>query len=143
MMISTKGRYALRVMMDIAANSAGEYVTLKDISARQGISVKYLERVVALLGRAGLVGGLRGTGGGYKLKKPASEYKAGDILRAAEGSLAPIACLQDEPNQCVRSDKCTALPFWQGYYRVITEYVDGITLQDLIDRAESVYGDDH
>ncbi len=137
MMISTKGRYALRVMIDIATNSAGEYVTLKDISARQAVSTKYLEQVISMLSRAGLVSGLRGTGGGYKLKKPASEYKAGDILRAAEGSLAPIACLQDEPNQCTRSDKCTTLPFWQGYYKVISEYVDSITLQDLVDQAKN------
>ncbi|MGI6270356.1 MAG: RrF2 family transcriptional regulator [Candidatus Howiella sp.] len=143
MMISTKGRYALRVMIDIAIHSGGEYIALKDISARQDISVKYLEQVVSLLNKAGFLHSLRGNGGGYRLARPAESYTAGDILRAAEGTLAPVACLRDDPNQCVRSDLCGTLAFWEGFYRVITEYVDGITLRELADRAASLAGNDY
>lgn len=135
MMISTKGRYALRVMIDIADNSEGEYVPLKDIAERQGISLKYLEQVIALLVRAGLVSGLRGTGGGYRLTKPAGDYTASEILYAVEGSLAPIACLKDSPNACPRSDSCATLPFWEGYYKVISDYVDGVKLSDMMKKT--------
>ena len=143
MMISTKGRYALRVMIDIAVYSNGNYISLKDISARQEISVKYLEQVISLLNKAGFLHSLRGNNGGYKLAKEPSSYTAGDILRAAEGSLAPIACLQDEQNRCSRRDQCTTLSFWEQYYRVITDYVDGITLQDLADNAKAMAGNDY
>lgn len=135
MTISTKGRYALRVMIDIAVNSDGEYITLKEISERQEISVKYLEQVVSLLNKAGFLHSLRGNNGGYKLSKKAEEYTAGDILRAAEGSMAPIACLKDDENQCKRSDLCSTLPFWEKYYQVINEYVDSVTLQELAEQA--------
>ena len=140
MMISTKGRYALRV---IAVYSNGNYISLKDISARQEISVKYLEQVISLLNKAGFLHSLRGNNGGYKLAKEPSSYTAGDILRAAEGSLAPIACLQDEQNRCSRRDQCTTLSFWEQYYRVITDYVDGVTLQDLADNAKAMAGNDY
>lgn len=143
MMISTKGRYALRVMIDIAVYSNGNYISLKDISARQEISVKYLEQVVSLLNRAGFLHSLRGNNGGYKLSKAPSDYTAGDILRAAEGSLAPIACLQEEQNHCTRQDRCTTLSFWEQYYRVITDYVGGITLQELADNARAMAGNDY
>ncbi len=143
MMISTKGRYALRVMIDIAVYSNGNYISLKDISARQEISVKYLEQVISLLNKAGFLHSLRGNNGGYKLAKEPSSYTAGDILRAAEGSLAPIACLQDEQNRCSRRDQCTTLSFWEQYYRVITDYVDGVTLQDLADNAKAMAGNDY
>ncbi len=143
MMISTKGRYALRVMIDIAVYSNGNYISLKDISARQEISVKYLEQVISLLNKAGFLHSLRGNNGGYKLAKEPSSYTAGEILRAAEGSLAPIACLQDEQNRCSRRDQCTTLSFWEQYYRVITDYVDGVTLQDLADNAKAMAGNDY
>lgn len=143
MMISTKGRYALRVMIDIAVYSNGNYISLKDVSARQEISVKYLEQVISLLNKAGFLHSLRGNNGGYKLAKEPSSYTAGDILRAAEGSLAPIACLQDEQNRCSRRDQCTTLSFWEQYYRVITDYVDGVTLQDLADNAKAMAGNDY
>lgn len=142
-MISTKGRYALRVMIDIARNSGGGYVSLKDISARQDISTKYLEQVISLLSHAGLVTGLRGSGGGYKLSRPAEEYTVGDILRAAEGSLAPVACLKEGYNPCERSTGCGTLFFWQDFYRVITEYVDGVTLQELADRGTDTAVDNY
>lgn len=131
MMISTKGRYALRVMIDLAIYAKDNYVTLKEISARQDISVKYLEQVIALLNRAGFLRSLRGNSGGYMLAKDASEYTAGDILRAAEGSLAPIACLKGEVNNCQRLGHCTTISFWENYYKVINDYVDSVTLGDL------------
>ncbi len=134
-MISTKGRYALRVMIDIAIHSNGNYISLKDISIRQEISVKYLEQVISLLNKAGFLQSLRGNNGGYKLARHPGDYTAGDILRATEGSLAPIACLQNEPNQCSRESQCTTIGFWKGYYQVITEYVDSVSLQDLVQQA--------
>ena len=143
MMISTKGRYALRVMIDIAVHSGGEYIALKDISARQDISVKYLEQVVSLLNKAGFLHSLRGNNGGYRLARPAESYTAGDILRAVEGTLAPVACLRDTPNQCVRSDACATLQFWEGFYRAITDYVDDVTLQELANHAISLAGNDY
>ena len=142
-MISTKGRYALRVMIDLALYSNGTYITLKDISARQEISVKYLEQVISLLNKAGFLHSLRGNNGGYRLSRKPEEYTAGEILRAAEGSLAPIACLQDSPNQCSRSRPCTTLSFWEKYYQIITDYVDGITLQELADHAGEAAGNDY
>lgn len=142
-MISTKGRYALRVMIDLSLYGQDRYVSLKEISDRQGISVKYLEQVIALLNRAGFLHSMRGNNGGYRLAKKTDEYTAGDILRAAEGSLAPIACLQTQTNQCVRKDSCTTLPFWEGLYRTITEYVDGVTLQQLADGAQSLAGNNY
>lgn len=142
-MISTKGRYALRVMIDIAVYSGGNYISLKDISARQEISLKYLEQVISLLNKAGFLHSLRGNNGGYKLAKDADAYTAGDILRAAEGTLAPIACLKDEQNQCSRADTCTTVNFWKGYYKTITDYVDSITLRDLADQTEVLSGNNY
>lgn len=135
--ISTKGRYALRVMIDLALYSDGEYIALKEISVRQEISVKYLEQVVSLLHKAGFLHSLRGNNGGYRLAKKPSEYTAGDILRAAEGTLAPIACLQDETNQCSRCHQCATLPFWQKYYQIVTDYVDSVTLEELAENVRS------
>ena len=131
MKISTKGRYALRVMIDLAGHETGAVISLRDISQRQGITLKYLEQIIPLLSRAGLLKSMRGSSGGYRLTRPASEYTAGEILRAVEGSLVPVACLEDEPNRCSRCGECMTLPFWQGLARVIDNYVDGITLQDL------------
>ncbi len=131
MKFSTRGRYALRVMMDMAANNTGEYIPLKDISSRQTISVKYLEQIMPLLTRAGFVSSSRGNNGGYKLARKPDQYTVGEILRTAEGSLAPIACLDDEPNQCPRSTQCETLAFWEGLWKVINEYIDSYTLADL------------
>jgi len=142
-MISTKGRYALRVMIDLALYSDGNYITLKDISARQDVSVKYLEQVIALLNRAGFLRSLRGNNGGYMLAVDPATLTAGDILRAAEGSLAPVACLRDDPNRCPRKSVCTTIDFWNGFANVINEYVDNITLQDLADHAKEVVSNDY
>jgi Rrf2 family protein len=131
MKISTKGRYAIRLMIDIAVNSGGSNVTIKDISKRQNISVKYLEQIVSILCRSGFLKSSRGAHGGYKLTKRPEEYTVGDILRVTEGGLAPVSCLEDEENRCERAQRCTSLKLWSGLYKVINEYVDGITIADL------------
>lgn len=132
MKISTKGRYALRIMADLALHDNGEYIRLKDISERQDVTLKYMEQIMPLLTKAGYVKSYRGNNGGYMLAKKPEEYTAGDILRTTEGSLAPIACIEDDPNRCPRKDKCITLPFWEGMWKVINDYVDSVTLADLI-----------
>lgn len=130
MKISTKGRYALRVMIDLAVNDKGDYVSLKDISNRQEVSLKYLEQIMAMLNKAGYVKSTRGNNGGYRLAKSPEEYKVGDILRKTEGDLAPIACVNGE--ECGKRENCKTFKFWQGLDNVINEYVDSKTLADLI-----------
>lgn len=132
MKISAKGRYALRLMIDLAEHQNGEYIALKEISARQNISIKYLEQIVVILGKAGFLRSIRGPQGGYMLAREAASYTAGDILRVTEGKLVPIACLEDDPNQCKRQEECSTIHFWEGLYRVINEYVDSVTLEDLV-----------
>lgn len=131
MMISTKGRYALRVMLDLADHNSGEYIPLKDIAQRQEISVKYLENILASLSRAGLVDAIRGKGGGYRLCRPIEGYSAGEILRLAEGDLATVACLKGEKKGCEKAGHCRALPLWQGLDQVIYEYLDSVSLAQL------------
>ncbi len=138
MKISTKGRYALRLMIDLAQHNVGEYIPLKDISVRQQISAKYLEQIVVQLARAGFVKSTRGAQGGYQLAKMPSEYTVGDILRITEGSLAPVACLEHEPLDCERSADCVTLDFWRGLYDVINKYVDGVTLEDLVKNNDTL-----
>lgn len=132
MKISTKGRYALRLMLDIALNDAKTPVRIKDIAERQQISDKYLEQIVSSLNKAGFVKSLRGPQGGYRLTKKPEEYTVGMILRLIEGSLAPVACLDDDINNCTRADRCTTLILWEKLYDAISEVVDNITLADLI-----------
>lgn len=131
MKISTKGRYALRLMLDLALNDTGEYISLKSIAARQEISEKYLEQIILVLSKAGFVRSVRGANGGYRLSRPAEKYTVGQILRLTEGSLAPVPCLEDEENKCTRSGECTTLYVWKKLYRAINGVVDGITLFDL------------
>ena len=131
-MISTRGRYALRVMIDIAENGNGGYIPLDDIAKRQEISEKYLESILVLLTRGGLLQGLRGKGGGYKLTKEPCEYTLGSILRLTEGSLAPVACLKDGAAECAKSGYCKTLPVWKELHGVVTDYLDNKTLADLI-----------
>ena len=140
MKVSTKGRYAIRVMLDLALNNTGEYIPLKEVAERQGITLKYLEQIIILLKRAGYLKSTRGNGGGYKLSKEPSEYTLGDIIRTTEGSLAPIACLEDEVNTCERKSICPTLEMWEGLYRVVNEYLDSITLQDLLDKQNEIIG---
>lgn len=131
MKITTKGRYALRVMIDIAINSNGKYISLKDIAERQEISNKYLERIISLLNKAGYLETARGYTGGYKLAKEPKEYLVGDILRATEGDLTPIYCLTEE-GECNRQNNCKTYSFWKGLDDVINEYIDSKTLEDLL-----------
>jgi len=132
MRISTKGRYALRMMIDVAEHSKSGKVTIKEISERQGISVKYLEQIAAVLTHAELLRSERGSQGGYMLTKPPEKYTAGEILRTIEGRLSPVACLESDMNTCERVNVCKTVRFWEGLYKVIDEYLDSVTLQDLV-----------
>lgn len=143
MKISTKGRYALRLMLDLAINNTGEYVPLKLVSERQNISVKYLEQIITVLVKAGFVRGLRGSKGGYKIAKQPEDYTVGMILRLTEGSLAPVSCLDDEVNMCDRCDDCITLELWKELYKAINNVVDNITLADLIEKYNSKIGNDY
>ena len=132
MKISTKGRYAIRIMLDLAVNNNGEYIPLKDISQRQGISLKYLEQIISRLNKAGYLKSFRGSSGGYRLAKKPCEYTIGDILRTTEGSMAPISCLESGAEVCKKSGSCSTLSFWQGLDRVINNYIDSVSLEDLL-----------
>ena len=136
MKISTKGRYALRIMLDIAIHDDGKYIPLKDIAKRQNLTVKYLEQIISLLNKAGYLQSLRGNTGGYRLAKNLDEYVVGDILRVTEGDLAPVACLKKCGDFCQREDICNTVSFWRGLDRVINEYVDSYTLKDLLKQAQ-------
>ncbi len=131
MKISTKGRYALRIMIDLAINNDGRFIPLKDIAKRQEISNKYLEQIISLLSKVGFVESARGYSGGYRLIKKPSEYSVGDILRATEGELAPIYCLTQQ-GICDRKKDCKTYSFWKGLDNVITDYINEKTLEDLI-----------
>ncbi|MCD7769052.1 MAG: RrF2 family transcriptional regulator [Oscillospiraceae bacterium] len=143
MRVSTKGRYALRTMVDLAQHSDTGLVTLKDVAARQELSQKYLEQIVTVMSRAGFVKGIRGPQGGYRLAREPREYNLAEILRLVEGSLAPVECLDESPNQCERCASCSTVEMWDGLYKVITDYLEGITLQDLLDRANANAGNDY
>ena len=133
MLISTKGRYALRVMIDLAEHQTDDYIPLKEVARRQDISEKYLETIIKLLVKANILKGLRGKGGGYKLTKSPEQYTVGSILRLTEESLAPVSCLEQGATACARAAECRTLPVWEGYYRLTREYFSGITLADLLD----------
>ena len=135
MMISTKGRYALRVMVDLAEHDDGEYVVLMDIAERQGLSEKYLEGILASLSHGGFVHALRGRGGGYKLARKPEEYTVGSILRQTSGSFAPVACLEDTENHCDRADNCVTLPMWTKLNTLLDDFFESITLADLMNDA--------
>lgn len=132
MMISTRGRYALRVMIDLAENVDQGYIPMKQIAARQGISLKYLERIIPILSQHNFVEGLQGKGGGYRLGKAPEECKIGDILRLTERNLAPVACLECGEVQCDRMGECRTLPMWSELHKIVDQYFDGITLADLM-----------
>ena len=134
MLVSTKGRYALRVMTELACHAKDEFVPLKTIARQQNISEKYLESIVAVLSKAGLVDALRGKGGGYRLNRPAKDYSVGEILRLTEGSIAPVSCLECSPNRCDRADGCKTLPMWEKLNELICGYLDSVTLADLLDQ---------
>lgn len=141
MLISTKGRYALRVLVDMAEHQSDGYVPLKEIAQRQEISEKYLETIVKSLVKEGVLIGLRGKGGGYRLNKTPDQYTVGSILRMTEGSLAPVACLEPEHGPCHRMYYCRTLPMWQGLDKLIYEYLEGFTIADLMKLEQP--GDDY
>ena len=132
MMISTKGRYALRVMIDLAEHCNGEYIPMKDVVKRQQGSQKYVERIMTMLSKANFVEAVHGKGGGYRLNRSPDEYIVGDILRLTEGSLAPVACLDCDAEECERADQCRTLPMWKELNNRITDFFDGITIADLM-----------
>ena len=134
MLISTKGRYALRVMIDLAENQKDGYVPLKETADRQEISEKYLEGILKTLVQQNMLTGVRGKGGGYRLTRPPENYTVGEILRLTEGSLAPVACLESGARPCPRMAQCRTLPMWEGLDRLISQYLDGITVADLMRR---------
>lgn len=132
MLVSTKGRYALRVMIDLAEHQADGFIPLKVIAERQEISEKYLENIIKLLVRAKLLAGVRGKGGGYRLAKAPEQYTVENILRITEDSMAPVSCLDANADACSRSAECRTLPMWRGLDKLITEYLENITLADLM-----------
>lgn len=142
-MISTKGRYALRLMLDLAEHRGEGFIALKDIAERQDISKKYLEQIVPMLNKAGVLRTTRGYQGGYQLAKNPDECTVGDILRITEGSLAPVACLDGPVNLCEKADSCMTLEVWKGLDRVISEYLDSVTLQSILDSHRSTAGDEY
>ncbi|MGN0443951.1 MAG: RrF2 family transcriptional regulator [Acutalibacteraceae bacterium] len=135
MMVSTRGRYALRVMIDLAEHRDDGYIAMKTIAERQAVSLKYLEKILPLLVSEKLIEGICGKGGGYKLTKAPEEYRVGDILRLTEGGLAPVACLECNAESCSRSEQCRTLPMWKELDKRITDYLDSVRLSDLMQKS--------
>lgn len=133
MRISTKGRYALRLMIDLALHDAGDPIRIRDVAQRQGISDKYLEQIIAILNKAGYVKSVRGPQGGYTLTKKPQEYTVGMILRLTEGSLAPVACVEEEKTECGRQDNCATFLLWKKMNDAVNEVVDTVTLKELVE----------
>ena len=131
MMVSTRGRYALRVLIDLAEHNSGAYIPMKDVAARQDISLKYLERILPTLTKAKLIEGVHGKGGGYKLTRSPEDYTVGEVLRLTEGDLAPVACLSAEAEPCDKAAECRTLGMWKGFYDLTNKYFDGITIASL------------
>jgi Rrf2 family protein len=136
MIVSTKGRYALRVMVNLAQHDREEYLPLKEIAESEGISQKYLESIMTTLSKAGFVDAVHGKGGGYRLNRPAEEYTVGGILKLTEGSLATVSCTTQGPSACSRSTCCQTLPMWERLDKLIDEFFEGITLSDLLKESE-------
>mgnify|MGYP001004804817 CR=1 FL=1 len=137
MMISTKGRYALRVMIDLAEHYSDAYIPMKDVASRQELSLKYIERIMPLLTKGNLVQGVHGKGGGYRLSKAPQDCTVGEVLRLAEGDLAPVACLECGAQPCERAAECRTLPMWNRFYEMLNAYFDGITLADLMQNGQT------
>lgn len=134
MKISTKGRYAVRVMLDLAINNTGECIKVKEIASRQNLSEKYLEQIIAILNKAGYVKSVRGAQGGYRIARDPKEYTVGMILRLTEGSLAPVACLEGGTEECERCDTCETLEVWSELYQAVNNVVDNVTIADLVEK---------
>lgn len=135
MMVSTKGRYALRIMVDLAEHNNGKFIPLKDIAERQELSLKYLESIVSMLTKANFITGQHGKGGGYQLNRDPDDYTVGSILKLTEGNLAPVICLEDKNHFCSRAESCKTLPMWKELDRLIENYLTGITLGDLLNQT--------
>ena len=135
-MISTKGRYSIRILLDLAEHRSGGYIPMKEVAARQEISLKYIERLMPALKAAGLIDSVHGAGGGYRLTRQPEDYTLWEILTLAEGDLAPVSCLQRNAPPCQRAAECRTLPVWQGYYDLTREYFSGITLADLMNAPQ-------
>ena len=135
-MISTRGRYAIRVMLDVAANQGDGYVPMKDVAERQGLSLKYLEQILPALTKERLIEGIQGKGGGYRLTRKPEDYRIGDILRTTEKDLAPVSCLAAGAAECERRGVCKTIGFWEGLNSVINEYIDSKTLADLMQEGQ-------
>lgn len=133
MMVSTRGRYALRVLLDLAQHRDEEYIPMKEVAARQDLSLKYIERIMPVLVKNGYAQGVHGKGGGYRLSKDPAEIRVGNILRLTEGDLAPVSCMECTDGGCERSDSCLTRPMWTGFQKLANEYFDNITLTDLLD----------
>ena len=132
MMISTRGRYALRVMIDLAEHTDASYVPMKEVAERQEISLKYLEKILPVLAKNNLIDGVHGKGGGYRLTRKPEAYTVGEILRLTEGDLAPVSCLECNAQACSRVSECRTLPMWSELNRIINDYLDGVTIADLM-----------
>lgn len=132
MLISSRGRYALRVMIDLAEHDNGGYIPMKEVAQRQDISLKYLERILPILVSAKLIEGIHGKGGGYRLTKKPEEYRIGDVLRLTEGDLAPVACLECNADKCRRTAECRTLPMWMELNSRVNDYLDSVTIADLM-----------
>ena len=143
MKISTKGRYALRMMVDLAEHADERFVSLAEVAERQEVSKKYLEQIIPVLTRAGLLRTSRGAQGGYALAVAPEKCTVGQILRLTEGSLAPVDCVDEDPPLCPRAAACPMLPIYKGLYKVINEYLDGITLGDVLDSRRELGGDSY
>ena len=140
MKISTRGRYAVRVMLDLALNNTGECIKVKDIASRQDISEKYLEQIISVLNKAGYVNSVRGAQGGYRLSRDPSEYTVGMILRLTEGSMAPVSCLDEGVTECEMCDTCETLEVWKKLYDAINDVIDNVTVADLVARRQQREG---
>lgn len=133
MLVSTRGRYAIRVMIDLAEHMNGKYIPMKEIADRQDVSLKYMTKIMQALTKSGMLDGQHGKGGGYKLNREPEEYRVGDILRLTEGTLAPVACIDETDCKCDRSFECRTRPMWNELDKLISEYLDGITIADLME----------
>ena len=131
MFITTRGRYALRVLIDLAEHRSEGYVAMREVAERQDISLKYLEKILPSLVEAGLIEGVHGKGGGYRLVKDPSEYRVGEVLRISEDTISPVACLAPEADPCARAAYCKTLPLWKGLEKVVSDYLDSVRLSDL------------
>lgn len=137
MMISTRGRYAIRTLLELAQNRDRDYVPIKDVAQRLNLSLKYIQAIMALLSKNGLVDGVHGKGGGYRLARTPAEYKIGEILRLTEGNLAPVACLECDAKPCEYAEDCLTLPMWRKFHKTVNTFFDDITLADLLNGFEN------